>query len=133
VEVPNNRDRGHDHDHCQSYHLGELVHWKDHWNVLDHHSRDSQCRQSLFGQDRHSQDSQCRQSSFGQDHHWLNYLCHLKRGAVDHPSMDVGGRLLKGAADRRSMQSLPGQCRQLLVHDADLGVGYYLCSWEMPC
>ena len=25
MEVPNNRDRGHDHDHCQSYHLGELV------------------------------------------------------------------------------------------------------------
>ena len=60
---------------------------------------------------------------------------------MGHPSMDVedrlwrgvGVHLLKDAADRRSMQSLPGLCRQLLVHDADLGVGYYLYSWEMPC
>jgi hypothetical protein len=69
----------------------------------------------------------------GLDHHWLNCLCRLKMGAVDHPSRGVEVRLLKDAVDRRSMQSLPGQCRQLLVHDADPGVGYYLCSWEMPC
>jgi hypothetical protein len=66
-------------------------------------------------------------------HHWLNSLFRLKRVAVDQPSKGVEVRLWKDAVNRRSMQSLPGQCRQLLVHDADLGVGYYLYNWEMPC
>jgi hypothetical protein len=77
------------------------------------------------GQGRHSLGSLFHPNRFVLNPHWLNCLYRLKMG--------VEVRLLRGAVRRQSMQSLPGQCHQLRVHDADLGVGYYLCSWEMPC